>query len=117
MRVTYEWDLETVDGAGDITDHDFDISLSDLLSRLVDPARQRLALVRNGRDGSRLWAYPCDGDFSRGEFQDCGPDGPTYPGVRIPRRLIREFRRATPPPLTGEKQSVRIESQPPQKGI
>ena len=98
--VTYEWDVETVNSDGDIEDHNFGDKLKDLLGYFLDQSQQgcrkRLVLVRStGDDESgltgRLWAYVGDGDFERGEFQDCGADGPIYPGVKIPKRFIWEL--------------------------
>ena len=114
--VTYEWDVETVAAKnfkgyldledyapGDIIDHDFFATLQEAVDWASldiphDAFARRFAHVRStGDDESgltgRLWAYVEDGDFERGEFQDAGADGPIYPGVKIPRRFIKELDR------------------------
>tara|TARA_R100000306_G_C4329666_1_gene119556 strand:- start:342 stop:665 length:324 start_codon:yes stop_codon:yes gene_type:complete len=98
--VNYEWDVETVNSDGDVEDHNFADKMKDLLGYFLDQSQQgcrkRLVLVRStGDDESgltgRLWAYVEDGDFERGEFQDCGAGGPIYPGVEIPKRFVEEL--------------------------
>ena len=107
MTVTYEWDFETVDAYGDITDHHFADKLSDLKpvtrflhENLKQGEHAELTLVRSewvpfnpadslfGEDrtlADRQWVYT-----NNGELQDKF----NYPnGFDVPKRFLKEFDR------------------------
>jgi hypothetical protein len=93
MATVYEWDIESADAHGDIQDHHHADSLSDLavpMSPWIAPeggGSNALVLVRDGRDGSRHWAYVCDD----GTLPDCFADAMGNPGPTVPVRFRTEL--------------------------
>lgn len=92
MRNTihYEWDYETVDENGDITDHNH----ADSLSRFTEQDRTgTLVLIRDcGNENAglkdRTWAYVKDGLLS---YHFCDSSG--NPMHKVPQRFHDEFSR------------------------
>jgi hypothetical protein len=66
MATSYEWDIESFDGEGDITDHDHrgrlsEYKVDDLAAAIKGDAGTRLVLVRDAVDRDRGWAYVVNG--------------------------------------------------------
>lgn len=97
-RVTYEWDIETIDPeTDDIEDHDFNDDLDTLLPYFVtqDPT-MRLVLVRhvgNDLEGEvdRAWAYVDDNWSLPKTFEYAGE---VDSGIPVPQRFHRMIARA-----------------------
>lgn len=85
-KVTYEWDLETLDEYGDIQDHDFAERLIDLKGK-----EWRLVLVRdegNELNGlaNRYWAY-----VENGKLPECFSNATNVVNIKVPQRFHKEL--------------------------
>lgn len=99
MAITYEWDIETVDGeSGDILDHSHrdrlhefgGEELTQAINQDYDEKNQftRLVLVRD--DGlSRSWAYVT----LDGKLPEKFLDAYDITVAKVPKRFIEEFNR------------------------
>ena len=105
MKVSYEWDVETIDLYGDIEDHWFAESAEEALSFLkkdidkkpiIGFKGQRLVIVRDEGDGihgvtDRLWAYvKKDGNLP--EFFENAAGEETR--IRVPKKYHAELKAA-----------------------
>lgn len=90
--VDYEWDLETTNADGDITDHQH----ADKLRDLPTPATrfEQLVLVRTTFEGDRQWAYVDESRMLPRYFSIPGPDGNYHEtATKVPQRFHREIAR------------------------
>lgn len=91
MAVWYEWDLEYVDGDGNVEDHDFYDSAVEVVqayrtAQLQSPVN--IVLVRDTERGDRSWAYVKDGVLPEWFSAD---NREVY---KVPQRFHKEWRRA-----------------------
>ncbi len=96
-KVSYEWDIETVDAHGDIQDHHHADKLIELTRLWNDgpdvETTRRIVLVRDvicEIDGliDRTWAYVEDGVLPEYFADSLGEEA-----TKVPKRLHREFSR------------------------
>lgn len=96
-RVSYEWDIETVDEHGDIIDHDHRDKVSDFFFDRVKKAMSgkgcELVLVRDEWDEcdslvDRSWAYVTDS-----KLPECFTYANDRRGAKVPKAKRNEFER------------------------
>jgi hypothetical protein len=127
MAVTYEWDIETLDGVGpdaEVLDHNHADKLKDFSPDQFFPANYvrnpgsvcRLVLVRTTDDRMRHWAYVTNDPVAKAVlpvfFSHVEADGREYAvGYKVPVKFHAELRRwlathpldfACPNPWRGE---------------
>jgi len=87
-KVTYEWDVETIDEYGDVQDHFHGSTIKQAtMGRWPLEKNEQLVLIRNvgnAEDGTikRSWAYLSTDKYFPAEFDS---------GHKVPNRYLKEF--------------------------